>query len=218
MSPKPNPPAPPTITLAVVEDDPRVRESLVEILNQADGCQCLAEFPSGEEALQALPSLNPNVVVMDVHLPGITGVDCVKALAPQMPNTQFIMLTVAKDSGNLFTALAAGASGYLLKPVRTSELLAAVHDVVQGGAPMTSSIARMVVAAFHQKPDPQSTDALSEREWQVLRLLSEGYLYKQAAGELGVSINTFCEYIRRIYRKLHVHSRQEAVEKYRARK
>ena len=127
------------------------------------------------------------------------------------------MLTVAKDSDNLFNALAAGASGYLLKPVRAKELLDAVRDVDQGGAPMTSSIARRVVAAFHRKPAAPKGEVLSEREQQVLKLLSEGLLYKQAASEIGVSVNTLCEYIRRIYRKLQVHSRQEAIEHYRRR-
>ena len=132
-----------------------------------------------------------------------------------MPQTQFIMLTVAKDTDNLFNALAAGAAGYLLKPVRAKELLDAVRDVNQGGAPMTSSIARQVVAAFHRKPADIKSESLSDREHQVLKLLSEGLLYKQAASEMGVSVNTFCEYIRRIYRKLHVHSRQEAIDHYR---
>lgn len=216
MKKQPDATEPQFISLAVVEDDPRVRASLVEILNAAEGCRCVADFATGEEAVVGLGSLNPQVVVMDIHLPGMTGVECVRELAVELADTQFIMLTVAKDTENLFNALAAGAAGYLLKPVRAAELLSAVRDVVQGGAPMTSSIARQVVAAFHRKPVLQDHESLSERECQVLKLLSEGLLYKQAAGEMGVSINTFCEYIRRIYRKLQVHSRQEAIDKYRA--
>jgi DNA-binding NarL/FixJ family response regulator len=203
------------LTVAVVEDDPRVRGSLVEILNQGDGFTCVGHYANGEEAVAGLVENPARVVVMDIHLPGIDGVECVRRLAPVLPGTQFIMLTVAKDSDNLFNALAAGASGYLLKPVRAKELLDAVRDVDQGGAPMTSSIARRVVAAFHRKPAAPKDETLSEREQEVLKLLSEGLLYKQAAEKLGVSVNTLCEYVRRIYRKLQVHSRQEAVERYR---
>jgi DNA-binding NarL/FixJ family response regulator len=208
---KPNP-----LTVAIVEDDPRVRGSLVGILGQDPGCVCVGDYPDGESALAGLAEKPARVVIMDIHLPGIDGIGCVRRLAPGMPDTQFIMLTVAKDSENLFNALVAGASGYLLKPVRAKELLEAVHDVDQGGAPMTSSIARRVVAAFRPKPaaSPKS-ETLSERELEVLALLSEGLLYKQAAEKLGVSVNTLCEYVRRIYRKLQVHSRQEAIEHFR---
>lgn len=203
------------LTVAVVEDDPRVRSSLVEILNQDSGCVCVGDYASGEDAVAGLSKRPVRVVIMDIHLPGIDGVECVRQLSPVLPDTQFLMLTVAKDSDNLFNALAAGASGYLLKPVRAKELLDAVRDVNQGGAPMTSSIARRVVAAFHRKPAAPTGEVLSEREQQVLKLLSEGLLYKQAASEMGVSVNTLREYIRRIYRKLQVHSRQEAIEHYR---
>jgi len=205
------------LTVAVVEDDPRVRSSLVEILSQAPGCVCVGDYASGEDAVPALGKHSARVVIMDIHLPGIDGVECVRQLAPLLPDTQFIMLTVAKDTDNLFNALAAGAAGYLLKPVRAKDLLDAIRDVDQGGAPMTSSIARKVVAVFHPKPATPKGEVLSEREQQVLKLLSEGLLYKQAASEMGISVNTLCEYIRRIYRKLHVHSRQEAIEHYRRR-
>lgn len=205
----------PPLTVAIVEDDPRVRSSLVEILSQAPGCVCTGNYASGEDAAAALEKHPARVVIMDIHLPGMDGVECVRQLAPTLPDTQFLMLTVAKDTDNLFNALAAGAAGYLLKPVRAKELLDAIRDVDQGGAPMTSSIARKVVAAFHRKPAAPKGEALSEREQQVLKLLSEGLLYKQAASEMGVSVNTLCEYIRRIYRKLQVHSRQEAIEHYR---
>ncbi len=209
---------PDTLSVAVVEDDPRVRGSLVGILGQDAACDCISDYPDGESAVAGLVENPARVVIMDIHLPGMNGVECVRKLAPLMPDTQFIMLTVAKDSDNLFNALAAGATGYLLKPVRAKELLDAVRDVNQGGAPMTSSIARRVVSAFRPKPTANPrVEALSEREQEVLALLSEGLLYKQAADKLGVSVNTFCEYIRRIYRKLQVHSRQEAVERFRGR-
>jgi DNA-binding NarL/FixJ family response regulator len=204
------------LTVAIVEDDPRVRGSLVGILGQDPGCVCAGDYANGEEALAGLAEKPARVVVMDIHLPGIDGIECVRRLAPAMPDTQFIMLTVAKDSENLFNALAAGASGYMLKPVRAKELLDAVRDVDQGGAPMTSSIARRVVAAFRPQPAVRAkSENLSDREHEVLALLSEGLLYKQAADKLGVSVNTLCEYVRRIYRKLQVHSRQEAIDRYR---
>jgi DNA-binding NarL/FixJ family response regulator len=211
-------PKPEPLSVAIVEDDPRVRGSLVGIIGQAVGCACVGDYPNGEEALAGLAEHPARVVIMDIHLPGMDGIECVRKLAPAMPDTQFIMLTVAKDSDNLFNALAAGAAGYLLKPVRAKELLDAVRDVDQGGAPMTSSIARRVVSAFRPQPavSPRA-ETLSDREHQVLALLSEGLLYKQAAAEMDISVNTLCEYIRRIYRKLHVHSRQEAIEHFRKR-
>jgi DNA-binding NarL/FixJ family response regulator len=189
------------------------------MIRQNPGCVCVGDYASGEEAVAGLVIHPARVVIMDIHLPGIDGVECVRQLSPVLPDTQFLMLTVAKDSDNLFNALAAGAGGYLLKPVRANELLDAIRDVDQGGAPMTSSIARRVVAAFHRKPAPPKGEAkeevLAEREQEVLKLLAEGLLYKQAAAEMGVSVNTLREYIRRIYKKLQVHSRQQAVDHHR---
>ncbi|MCX6878590.1 MAG: response regulator transcription factor [Verrucomicrobia bacterium] len=206
-----------TLAIAVVEDDPRVRSSLVGMIRQNPGCVCGGDYASGEEAVAGLVKHPARVVIMDIHLPGIDGVECVRQLSPVLPDTQFLMLTVAKDSDNLFNALAAGAGGYLLKPVRAGELLDAIRDVDQGGAPMTSSIARRVVAAFHRKPAPPTGEALTEREQEVLKRLAEGLLYKQAAAEMGVSVNTLREYIRRIYKKLQVHSRQQAIDHHRRR-
>lgn len=205
------------LTVAVVEDDARIRLSLVEILQRTSECQCVGDYGTGEDAVAGLIARPARIVVMDINLPGISGVETVRRLAEVLPDTQFIMLTVAKDTTNIFNALAAGAAGYLLKPVRAQQLLAAINDVDQGGAPMTSSIARQVVATFQRKPAKPSDVTLSEREYQVLKLLAEGWLYKQAAAELGMSINTFCEHIRRIYRKLNVHSRQDAVAHYQKR-
>ena len=212
---------PPTLTVAVVEDDANVRRSLVSLLRQTKAVACVGDYGNGEDAVAGLTRRPASVVLMDINLPGMSGVDCVRQLAGVLPETQIVMLTVYKDTDTIFQALAAGASGYLLKPVRAQQLLAAIRDAAQGGAPMSSSIARQVVASFRSQPpvaagaDPAA--ALSEREQQVLKLLAEGFLYKQAAAELGLSINTFYEHIRRIYRKLHVHSRQEAVAHYRPR-
>ncbi|MEI7902446.1 MAG: response regulator transcription factor [bacterium] len=212
---------PPALAVAVVEDDAGVRLSLVKILRQTEKVACVGDYGSGEEAVAGLTLRPADVVLMDINLPGMNGVECVRQLAGLLPEAQIIMLTVYKDTETIFQALASGASGYLLKPVRAQQLIDAVRDVAQGGAPMSSSIARQVVAAFRRRPDVSAgadeASALSERERQVLKLLAEGFLYKQASVELGVSINTFYEHIRRIYRKLHVHSRQEAVAHYRSR-
>jgi DNA-binding NarL/FixJ family response regulator len=209
------PPTPTTITVAIVEDDSRIRQSLVTILSKAKGVECLGAFGSGEGAVDRLPGLHPNVVLMDINLVGIDGVECVRRLAKDMPKTQFLMLTVHEEAEAIFDSLAAGASGYLLKPPRVTELLNAVHDVIAGGAPMTSSIARKVVQSFGRTPpSPREAENLSAREVEVLELLVKGYTYKEVAAELNVSYSTVHTHIERIYEKLHVHSRSHAVAKY----
>jgi len=216
MSSNPDP-----LTVAVVEDDSNVRLSLVQILKQTEHIACVGDYGSGEEALSGLAQKPADVVLMDINLPGMNGVDCVRKLVGFLPEVQIIMLTVYKDTDTIFQALESGASGYMLKPVRAQQLIEAVRDVATGGAPMSSAIARKVVAAFRGKPaatrEADELTSLSEREYHVLRLLAEGYLYKQVAVELDISINTLYEHIRRIYRKLHVHSREEAITHYRSR-
>lgn len=167
------------------------------------------------EAVDALPSVQPDVVLMDINLPRLTGVDCVRRLKPQMPQTQFLMLTVYEDADHIFSALAAGATGYLLKSTRHRELIAAIAQVTQGGSPMSSGIARKVVQSFSCATGQTSElDTLSPREQSVLTLLTKGYLYKEIADALGVSVPTVNTYIRRIYEKLQVHSRSQAVAKF----
>jgi DNA-binding NarL/FixJ family response regulator len=212
---------PDTLTVAVVEDDSNVRLSLVQILKQTEHIACVGDYASGEEAVSGLAQKPADVVLMDINLPGMNGVDCVRKVVCLLPEVQILMLTVYKDTDTIFQALESGASGYLLKPVRAQQLIEAVRDVATGGAPMSSAIARQVVAAFRGKPpvtrEADDITSLSEREHHVLRLLAEGYLYKQVAVELDISINTLYEHIRRIYRKLHVHSREEAITHYRSR-
>jgi DNA-binding NarL/FixJ family response regulator len=206
-----------TISVAIVEDDARVRESLAGILRRAPGCQLIGDFASGEEALPALQREKPNVVVMDINLPGMSGVDCARLLAQQEPYPQIIMLTVYQDSDTIFQALSAGASGYLLKPVRAEELLLAVQDVYAGGAPLSSGIARKLVRSFQQTPAEKAGNeadtALSPREKEILDLLAQGYLYKEIADQLSVSYRTVHTHIEHIYSKLHVRSRSQAVAK-----
>jgi len=203
------------ISIAIVEDDSAVRASLGGILQRAPDCRCLGDFGSAEEALQELSSLRPDVILMDINLPGLSGVECVRQLSQLLPATRILMLTVQEDPDSIFNSLAAGASGYLLKPVRAAELVAAVRDVFGGGAPMTSIIARKVVQSFKRAgPSRSETENLSPREQSVLEALAKGYSYKETADLLGISYSTVHTHIERIYQKLHVQSRGQAVAKY----
>ncbi len=203
------------ITIAIVEDNDQLRGTLARVLNRAEGFQCLSQFGNAEDAIKALPQEKPNVVLMDINLPGMNGVECVRQLKPLCPGTQFIMLTVYEDTENIFNALAAGATGYMLKRTPRAELLDAIRDVLKGGSPMTTHIARKVVQSF-QRPAAasQPTEDLSPREKEVLDCLAQGFLYKEIAEKLGISYETVHTYIRRIYEKLQVRTRTEAVAKF----
>ncbi|MBN2369348.1 MAG: response regulator transcription factor [Vicinamibacteria bacterium] len=202
------------ITVSIVEDDVRVRGSLAKLIDRSEGFRCVSQHPSGENALEELPRVTPNVVLMDVNLPCMDGVECVRRLKAVLPRTQIVMLTVYEDADLIFSALSAGATGYLLKRTRPADLLAGIRDVHDGGSPMTSHIARRVVQSF-QRPDAPvgATDGLSPREQEVLDYLAKGYFYKEIAAALNISYDTVHTYIRRIYEKLQVHSRTEAVAK-----
>lgn len=203
------------ITVSIVEDQDQLRSTLARVIDRSDGYQCVGQHPSAEAALEALPAEKPAVVLMDINLPGINGVECVRKLKQLLPQTQVIMLTVYEDTENIFNALAAGASGYMLKRTPTPELLSAIQQVLQGGSPMTAHIARKVVQSF-QRPasSPEATEDLSPREREVLDCLSQGFLYKEIAEKLGISYETVHTYIRRIYEKLQVRTRTEAVAKF----
>ena len=204
-----------SITVSIVEDDPGVRSSLARIIDVSPGFRCLSQHPSAESALQELPKTNPEVVLMDINLPGMSGVECVRNLKLRLPATQFIMLTVYQNTEHIFNALAAGATGYLLKQTPTAELLGAITNVHAGGSPMSSHIARKIVQSF-QKPAPAASDLdhLSPREAQVLDFLAKGYLYKEIADKMGLTYATVHTHIRHIYEKLQVRSRTEAVAKH----
>jgi DNA-binding NarL/FixJ family response regulator len=200
------------ITAMVVEDDPSVRNILATWLEQADGFICKGVFPDVESALPRIPVVKPDVVLVDIHLPGLTGIECVRQLKSLVPATQFVMLTVYEDSNHIFDALSAGATGYLVKTTSRQALIAALREVHAGGSPMSSNIARKVVQWLQQpKAKAQAAGSLSKRENEVLALLAQGYLYKEIADSLGISLETVNTYIRRIYEKLHVHSRAQAV-------
>jgi len=203
------------ITVAIVEDDAQVRHSLEGIVKRGPGVLCVGAFGNAEEALREVPRLRPRVVLMDINLPGMNGVECVRKLSGLLPEMQMVMLTVYDNTDAIFNSLAAGASGYLLKPVSAAQLLAAVKDVYAGGAPMTSNIVRKVVQTFKQPvATARETENLSAREQEVLDYLAKGYLYKEIAEQLGIGYGTVHTYIERIFKKLHVRSRAQAVAKY----
>ncbi|MBE7500106.1 MAG: response regulator transcription factor [Verrucomicrobiales bacterium] len=203
------------ITISLVEDNDQLRGTLSRLLARVEDFQFLTAYPNAEDALAGLPQERPDVVLMDINLPGLNGVECVRRLKPLAPDTQIIMLTVYEDTDNIFNALAAGATGYLLKRTPRAELIDAIRDVRRGGSPMTAHIARKVVQSFQRAgTSPQPTENLSEREQQVLDCLSQGLIYKEIAEKLGISYETVHTYIRRIYEKLQVRTRTEAVAKF----
>jgi DNA-binding NarL/FixJ family response regulator len=201
----------PTITVVVVEDDESIRESLASWIQKAEGFSCVGRFSDANHAAEVIRA-TPNVALVDINLPGVSGIEFVRRLKPLLPNTQFVMVTVYDDSTHIFDALAAGASGYLLKRTERGALITALREVHAGGSPMTSSIARKVVQSLHRGTLRLNTaDDLSRRESEVLTLLAQGYLYKEIADAMGVALPTVNSFIRRIYEKLHVHSRAQAV-------
>ena len=203
------------ITVSIVEDSDQLRNTLARVLNRADGFECVSTYANAEAALEDLPQKKPNVVLMDINLPGMNGVECTRKLKEAVPGIQIVMLTVYEDTENIFNALAAGASGYLLKRTTTPELLESLREVHRGGSPMTAHIARKVVQSF-QRPGgaTETTEDLSPREKEVLDCLSQGFLYKEIAEKLGISYETVHTYIRRIYEKLQVRTHTEAVAKF----
>ena len=204
------------ITVSIVDDEAKLRQSIATFVNGATGFKCLSSYSSAEAALKALPGDKPDVVLMDINMDGMSGIECVAQLKALAPGMQVLMLTVYEDTEKIFRALAAGANGYLLKRSSPAKLLEAIREVHGGGSPMTSSIARKVVASFQKTAagPGEKQGQLSPREEAVLDGLAKGWTYKQLASELGISIDTIRTYIRRIYEKLHVQSRTEAVAKY----
>jgi DNA-binding NarL/FixJ family response regulator len=211
---------PVTVTLAepvmtsvvVVEDDRLLRQSLARLIGEARNYRCLGAFTTAEEALEQIPELQPEVVVMDINLPKMSGIECTRRLKQAQPRVAVLMLTVYDDSERIFEALRAGASGYLLKRAVAVEILHAIQDVKEGGAPMSSQVARKVVASFRESPKPGLEHAtLSERETEILAQLSKGYANKEIADRMSISLSTVRTHLRHIYEKLHVRSRAEAI-------
>jgi DNA-binding NarL/FixJ family response regulator len=205
------------ISVSIIDDSAELRQSIASFVNNSPGFHCVSTYSNGNEAIVRLPADNPDVVLMDINMPGINGIECVRRLNAIAPKMQIIMLTVYGDNDQIFDALVAGASGYLLKRVTPEKLLEAIKEVHQGGAPMSSFIARKVVASFKNfrgKEKPEQNFHLAPREQMVLERLAKGMTYKQICSELDISIGTIRTYIRHIYKKLQVHSRTEAVAKY----
>jgi DNA-binding NarL/FixJ family response regulator len=203
--------------VAIVEDDAVTRGMLADIVAGAANLELGGQYERCGAAIEALPAEAPSVVLADINLPDGTGVDMVRELKPRMPATQFLMLTVYEDAEHIFAALAAGATGYLLKSTRRAELLEGIAQILAGGSPMSSAIARKVVQSFSRPavlPVRTELEGLSPREQSVLELLAKGFLYKEIADSLGVSGPTVNTYIRRIYEKLQVHSRSQAITKF----
>jgi DNA-binding NarL/FixJ family response regulator len=203
------------VKVVIVEDEAWLRENLAREINHAPGLCCVECYRTAEQALQGVPKLQPDIVLMDINLPGMDGVECLRRLKTVVPDVQCLMLTVYEESNKIFDSLLAGASGYLLKRTSTPDLLEAIQQVRGGGSPMSSSIARKVVAYFNQMGEHKSeTTTLSPREQQVLELLAKGSSYKEIAGQLSLSLETIRMHVKHIYAKLHVHSRGEAAAKY----
>jgi DNA-binding NarL/FixJ family response regulator len=202
-----------TISVVVVEDDPAIRQMVAECLESADGFKCIGEYARATAAIAGIRESRPHVVLVDINLAGQSGIDCIRALKPDLPETEFIVITVYDDTARVFEALTAGASGYLLKRTPCGEVLAAIRQVRAGGSPMSGHIARKVVSWFRQCPQPPQapTENLTQREKDVLRLLAQGHSYKEIADVLAISMGTVNTHVRRIYRKLHVQSRMQAV-------
>lgn len=202
--------------LAIVEDDRRFRHALERMIACFSDCPLVGSFATAASALSELPGRGARVVLMDIQLPDFSGIECVARLKPVMPHSEFIMLTAYEDTDSIFQALAAGASGYLLKQSRAEEIHAAVRQVSEGGAPMSSHIARKVVQAFRKEPKASKGTMveLTSRESEILSLLAEGLLYKEIASRLAISYATVNNHIRHIYEKLQVNSRSQAVSLY----
>ena len=201
------------IAISIIEDQPEMRDSLVECLGKAPGLRCVGAYATGEEGLRHIPKEKPDVVLMDINLPGMNGIQCVARLKKRLPDLQVLMLTTYDDGDLIFDSLRAGANGYLLKNMTQEEMVQAVQQVHAGGAPMSLQIARKVINHFHQAKPASDVEQLSARELQILRLLAKGYRYKEIADQLGISICTVRTHVSTVYERLHVHSRTEAAMK-----
>ncbi len=203
------------IKVAIVEDDQRFRQSLRRVIESRPGLKCVAEYANGAEAGK-IPRDQPDVVLMDLNLPDCSGAEITAQLKSQLPNLSVVILTVYNDADHIFKALRAGACGYLLKQASASEILDAIAEAYRGGAPMTSEIARKVIAVFHEtKPAPSPMEELAPREMEILQLVANGYANKEIADKMSITLSTVCWYLHEIYKKLHVQSRVQAVNKLR---
>lgn len=203
------------VSVSIVEDMVDVRQKMKHIVEDSEEFICLSTYSNAESALEELPKLNPDIVLMDINLPGMSGIECIKKVKKKCPQIQFMMFTIYEDSQQVYDALAAGASGYLLKKTPSEKILEALKELHEGGAPMSTHIARKVVSFFQKQNDKVNDNTqLSNREKQVLALLSKGFLYKEISDQLFISTGTVRQHIHNIYEKLHVQNRMEAINKF----
>lgn len=203
-----------SITIAIVEDLDEVRDGLKNFISLSTDFKVVGVYKTGEEACDNLPAVAPNIVIMDINLPGISGIECIRRVKDKSPFTQFMMFTVYENDEKVFEALKAGASGYLLKNTGLLQIVESVKELYEGGSPMSANIARKLVNLFHQSPkDNSPVEVLSNRENEILLLLSKGLLYKEIADQLQISTGTVRQHIHKIYEKLHVQNRTEAINK-----
>jgi DNA-binding NarL/FixJ family response regulator len=203
------------ITISIVEDEHSTRQALLKLLEGTSEVRCLSNYRTGEEALTGIPIEKPEIALVDINLPGMSGIECVAGLKAKMPYLRVLMLTTYDDGNVIFDSLRAGASGYLLKKAGYDELIGAIKELHEGGAPMSMRVARQVVNHFHQIQEPASeTEKLSKREQEILTLLAKGYLNKEISDELKISMGTVSTHLQHIYEKLHVRSRTEAAAKF----
>ena len=207
-----------TIQVSIIEDQEDIRDGMRFLINQTAEFSCLSVFQNAEDALTGLSLQQPQLVIMDINLPGMTGIECIKRLKPRYPEMQFIMFTVFEDSEQVFDALSAGASGYLLKKTPPEKIINALKELHEGGAPMSTGIARKVITSLQQRSAVQVNNTtsdfkLSARENEILQLLAKGLFYKEIANQLSISTGTVRQHIHNIYEKLHVQNRTEALNK-----
>jgi len=202
------------ISVSVVEDDAGTRETLKKILGRAPGLRFVGAYANGEDAVRSLPGTRPEVALVDINLPGMSGIECVAKLKAQLPDLLVLMLTTYEETDLIFESLRAGAIGYLLKNVANADLIRAIEEVRNGGAPMSMQIARKVVRHFHRAQPRPELKELTKREQEILALLAKGFLYKEIADRLGISTATVRGHLHNVYEKLHVQSRTEAVLKF----
>jgi DNA-binding NarL/FixJ family response regulator len=203
------------IKVSIVEDDAGTRVNLMKVLQAAPQLQCLEGYPDGDTALREIPRKVPDVVLMDIRLPGMSGIECVARLKEKLPQLDVLMLTTYEESELIFESLRAGATGYLLKNMPPAELINAVVQARTGGSPLSMRIARKIVGHFQQQKTAKSeTEALTRREHEILTLLAKGFLYKEIADQLQISVNTVRVHVQKVYEKLHVHSRSQAIMRF----
>ncbi len=201
------------IQVVIIEDNNDIREALRTLINGSHGFSCEYTFSNGKDAILELPDIKPDVALVDINMPGMTGIECVRKLKVLIPKTQFLMQTVYEDDDSIFNALRAGASGYILKKTPAAKILEAITELYSGGSPMSAEVARRVVSSLHKNTGSNADEVLTDREREVLGMLARGFIYKEIAAEMSIEYETVKKHIQNIYSKLHVQNKVEAINK-----